>query len=212
MIFTWIYCWLTTSTPLGDVLFLITNELVSSPVDLISLQTSYELCSWIGHSVKSITAELRASLKLFSLLFTAHNLSPTVKIHLPLFWYLSNMYDCLSVGCAGCGEDIRSGQSLLALDKQWHLWCFTCTKCGCLLAGEYMGRSVDNIINRGLGTSLLLWPVIVFSFLYIKEIYLWNGQTPIFTTQSKLSQQPAILSLSAEYFPTSQTFRFRDVK
>ena len=82
------------------------------------------------------------------------------------------MYDCLSVGWAGCGEDIRSGQSLLALDKQWHLWCFTCTKCGCLLAGEYMGRSVDNIINRGLGTSLLLWPVIVFSFLYIKEIYL----------------------------------------
>ena len=212
MIFTWIYCWLTTSTPLGDVLFLITNKLVSSPVDLISLQTSYTLCSWIGHSVKSIDAELRASLKLFRLLFTAHNLSPTVKIHLPLFWDLSNMYDCLSVGCAGCGEDIRSGQSLLALDKQWHLWCFTCTKCGCLLAGEYMGRSVDNIIDRGLGTSLLLWPVIVFSFLYIKEIYLWNGQTPIFTTQSKLSQQPAILSLSAEYFPPSQTFRFRDVK
>lgn len=212
MIFTWIYCWLTTSTPLGDVLFLITNKLVSSPVDLISLQTSYTLCSWIGHSVKSIDAELRASLKLFRLLFTAHNLSSTVKIHLPLFWDLSNMYDCLSVGCAGCGEDIRSGQSLLALDKQWHLWCFTCTKCGCLLAGEYMGRSVDNIIDRGLGTSLLLWPVIVFSFLYIKEIYLWNGQTPIFTTQSKLSQQPAILSLSAEYFPPSQTFRFRDVK
>lgn len=212
MIFTWIYCWLTTSTPLGDVLFLITNKLVSSPVDLISLQTSYTLCSWIGHSVKSIDAELRASLKLFRLLFTAHNLSPTVKIHLPLFWYLSNMYDCLSVGCAGCGEDIRSGQSLLALDKQWHLWCFTCTKCGCLLAGEYMGRSVDNIISRGLGTSLLLWPVIVFSFLYIKEIYLWNGQTPIFTTQSKLNQQPAILSLSAEYFPPGQTFRFRDVK
>lgn len=45
-----------------------------------------------------------------------------------------------SLGCAGCGEDIRSGQSLLALEKQWHLWCFTCTKCGCLLAGEYMGR------------------------------------------------------------------------
>lgn len=44
--------------------------------------------------------------------------------------------------CAGCGEDIRSGQSLLALEKQWHLWCFTCTKCGCLLAGEYMGRLV----------------------------------------------------------------------
>ncbi|XP_066932754.1 actin-binding LIM protein 1-like isoform X2 [Clytia hemisphaerica] len=42
--------------------------------------------------------------------------------------------------CAGCGNDIKSGQALLALDKQWHLWCFTCHKCGCLLAGEYMGR------------------------------------------------------------------------
>ena len=139
----------------------------------------YELCRWIGHSVKSITAELRASLKLFSLLFTAHNLSPTVKAHLPLFWYLSNMYDCLSVGCAGCGEDIRSGQSLLALDKQWHLWCFTCTKCGCLLAGEYMGRSVDNIINRGLGTSLLLCVVFLIILwqgsVTLKEILFWNG-------------------------------------
>ena len=50
------------------------------------------------------------------------------------------LLSCLE--CAGCGEDIRSGQSLLALEKQWHLWCFTCTKCGCLLSGEYMGRSV----------------------------------------------------------------------
>ena len=44
------------------------------------------------------------------------------------------------VDCAGCGNDIRSGQALLALEKQWHLWCFTCHKCGCLLAGDYMGR------------------------------------------------------------------------
>jgi len=42
--------------------------------------------------------------------------------------------------CAGCRNPIKSGQALLALDKQWHLWCFTCNKCGCLLAGEYMGR------------------------------------------------------------------------
>ncbi|XP_015777986.1 PREDICTED: actin-binding LIM protein 2-like [Acropora digitifera] len=42
--------------------------------------------------------------------------------------------------CAGCGEVIRSDQSLLALEKQWHLWCFTCTKCNSLLAGKYMGR------------------------------------------------------------------------
>eukprot|EP00794_Sanderia_malayensis_P005528 gene5528-6213_t len=42
--------------------------------------------------------------------------------------------------CAGCGSEIKSGQALLALDSQWHLWCFTCHKCGCLLSGEYMGR------------------------------------------------------------------------
>ncbi|CAH1257755.1 ABLIM1 [Branchiostoma lanceolatum] len=42
--------------------------------------------------------------------------------------------------CAGCGDDIKSGQALLALDKQWHLWCFKCTQCGCMLAGEYMGK------------------------------------------------------------------------
>ena len=42
--------------------------------------------------------------------------------------------------CAGCGNEIKSGQALLALDSQWHLWCFTCSKCGCLLSGEYMGR------------------------------------------------------------------------
>ncbi|CAH1257752.1 ABLIM1 [Branchiostoma lanceolatum] len=45
-----------------------------------------------------------------------------------------------STACAGCGDDIKSGQALLALDKQWHLWCFKCTQCGCMLAGEYMGK------------------------------------------------------------------------
>ena len=53
---------------------------------------------------------------------------------------------CSISGCAGCGEDIKTGQALLALDKQWHLWCFTCTKCGCLLAGEYMGRSGESFL------------------------------------------------------------------
>lgn len=48
----------------------------------------------------------------------------------------------VTIECAGCDDDIKSGQALLALDKQWHLWCFTCNKCGCLLAGEYMGRYV----------------------------------------------------------------------
>ncbi|KAK3723825.1 hypothetical protein QZH41_019499, partial [Actinostola sp. cb2023] len=42
--------------------------------------------------------------------------------------------------CAGCGDEIKGSQALLALDKQWHLWCFTCTKCHTLLSGEYMGK------------------------------------------------------------------------
>ena len=42
--------------------------------------------------------------------------------------------------CAGCDNVIKDGQALLALDKQWHLWCFACHKCGALLTAEYMGR------------------------------------------------------------------------
>ena len=61
-----------------------------------------------------------------------------LKIYIIILEYLFFLYSI--PGCAGCGNDIKSGQALLALDKQWHLWCFTCHKCGCLLAGEYMGR------------------------------------------------------------------------
>ena len=73
-----------------------------------------------------------------------------------------------SLGCAGCGEDIRSGQSLLALEKQWHLWCFTCTKCGCLLAGEYMGRLVQSHIISILfsGVSWKIEPGCCFCIQY----------------------------------------------
>lgn len=26
--------------------------------------------------------------------------------------------------CAGCGEALKEGQALIALDRQWHIWCF----------------------------------------------------------------------------------------
>lgn len=29
--------------------------------------------------------------------------------------------------CAGCGQLLRDGQALVALDKQYHIWCFKCT-------------------------------------------------------------------------------------
>ncbi|XP_040217490.1 actin-binding LIM protein 1 isoform X17 [Rana temporaria] len=45
-----------------------------------------------------------------------------------------------SNSCAGCGRDIKNGQALLALDKQWHLGCFKCKSCGKVLTGEYISK------------------------------------------------------------------------
>lgn len=42
--------------------------------------------------------------------------------------------------CAGCREDLKEGQVLVALDKSWHIWCFKCHSCGTVLHGEYMGK------------------------------------------------------------------------
>ncbi|XP_015394266.2 actin-binding LIM protein 1 isoform X5 [Panthera tigris] len=42
--------------------------------------------------------------------------------------------------CAGCGRDIKNGQALLALEKQWHLGCFKCKSCGKVLTGEYISK------------------------------------------------------------------------
>ncbi|XP_062831758.1 actin-binding LIM protein 1 isoform X9 [Anolis carolinensis] len=45
-----------------------------------------------------------------------------------------------SSNCAGCGRDIKNGQALLALDKQWHLGCFKCKACAKVLTGEYISK------------------------------------------------------------------------
>uniref|UniRef100_A0A8B9H771 Actin binding LIM protein family member 3 n=1 Tax=Astyanax mexicanus TaxID=7994 RepID=A0A8B9H771_ASTMX len=42
--------------------------------------------------------------------------------------------------CAGCKEEITQGQSLLALEKQWHVSCFKCQTCGTVLTGEYISK------------------------------------------------------------------------
>lgn len=42
--------------------------------------------------------------------------------------------------CAGCNQELREGQALVALDRQWHVWCFKCQSCQTVLHGEYMGR------------------------------------------------------------------------
>ncbi|XP_031762173.1 actin-binding LIM protein 1 isoform X27 [Xenopus tropicalis] len=45
-----------------------------------------------------------------------------------------------SSSCAGCSREIKNGQALLALDKQWHLGCFKCKSCGKVLTGEYISK------------------------------------------------------------------------
>uniref|UniRef100_UPI00398ECB28 actin-binding LIM protein 1 isoform X6 n=1 Tax=Pristiophorus japonicus TaxID=55135 RepID=UPI00398ECB28 len=45
-----------------------------------------------------------------------------------------------SNNCAGCGRDIKNGQALLALERQWHLGCFKCKACGNVLTGEYISK------------------------------------------------------------------------
>lgn len=63
--------------------------------------------------------------------------------------------------CAGCGEQLKEGQALIALDRQWHISCFrfvnspgvyhficfnslflfvSCKNCSSILNGEYMGK------------------------------------------------------------------------
>ncbi|XP_075426031.1 actin-binding LIM protein 2 isoform X6 [Ascaphus truei] len=42
--------------------------------------------------------------------------------------------------CGNCGLEIKNGQSLVALEKHWHLGCFKCRTCGILLKAEYISK------------------------------------------------------------------------
>jgi actin-binding LIM protein len=42
--------------------------------------------------------------------------------------------------CAACGDQLHSGQVLLALGRSWHVWCFKCSECNAVLQGEYMAK------------------------------------------------------------------------
>ncbi|KAE8629080.1 hypothetical protein XENTR_v10000348 [Xenopus tropicalis] len=42
--------------------------------------------------------------------------------------------------CGGCGLEIKNGQSLVALEKHWHLGCFKCKTCGMPLKAEYISK------------------------------------------------------------------------
>uniref|UniRef100_A0A8C6TG59 Actin binding LIM protein 1b n=1 Tax=Neogobius melanostomus TaxID=47308 RepID=A0A8C6TG59_9GOBI len=45
-----------------------------------------------------------------------------------------------SKNCSGCGRDIKNGQALVALGRNWHLGCFKCKACNRVLSGEYISK------------------------------------------------------------------------
>lgn len=52
--------------------------------------------------------------------------------------YSQNKYD--PNDCAGCNGQLKEGQALIALDRQWHVNCFCCRICSIILNAEYMGK------------------------------------------------------------------------
>uniref|UniRef100_A0AC35U819 Actin-binding LIM protein 1 n=1 Tax=Rhabditophanes sp. KR3021 TaxID=114890 RepID=A0AC35U819_9BILA len=50
--------------------------------------------------------------------------------------------------CAACVESLSTGQVLLALEKQWHVWCFKCAECDAVLQGEYMAHEDQPLCIR----------------------------------------------------------------
>ncbi|XP_056224599.1 actin-binding LIM protein 2 isoform X16 [Seriola aureovittata] len=42
--------------------------------------------------------------------------------------------------CCGCGKEFKNEQSLVALDKHWHLGCFKCKVCNKVLNAEYISK------------------------------------------------------------------------
>lgn len=46
----------------------------------------------------------------------------------------------LCADCCGCGKEFKNEQSLVALDKHWHLGCFKCKVCNKMLNAEYISK------------------------------------------------------------------------
>lgn len=53
----------------------------------------------------------------------------------------------LFADCCGCGKEFENEQSLVALDKHWHLGCFKCKVCNKVLNAEYISKSVPVLLS-----------------------------------------------------------------
>lgn len=58
----------------------------------------------------------------------------------PANGFLQNPTQRSFTTCAGCKDNIKDGQALIALDLHWHVWCFKCTQCQTPLHGEYVAK------------------------------------------------------------------------
>lgn len=62
----------------------------------------------------------------------------------PCHFISNTLHFCLalSADCCGCGKEFKNEQSLVALDKHWHLGCFKCKVCNKVLNAEYISKLV----------------------------------------------------------------------
>lgn len=99
---------------------------------IVSVSRSFS-CSF---SLSLFTVYTVLSLFLFHFLALFHVLPPSISLLLFCYLFFSRPLS----ECAGCKEEITHGQSLLALEKQWHVTCFKCQTCGTVLTGEYISK------------------------------------------------------------------------
>lgn len=75
------------------------------------------------------------------------HLTDTKTIHPFVWWIQEQFHHVLSLhltvlwsDCCGCGKEFKNEQSLVALDKHWHLGCFKCRVCNKVLNAEYISK------------------------------------------------------------------------
>ncbi len=78
----------------------------------------------------------------FILLSSIEETLPVQKVTFVLFfikYQLTSLHD-FCADCCGCGKEFKNEQSLVALDKHWHLGCFKCKVCNKVLNAEYISK------------------------------------------------------------------------
>ncbi|XP_066476141.1 actin-binding LIM protein 1 isoform X2 [Tiliqua scincoides] len=111
------------------------------PGDRVTFNGRDCLCQMCAQPMSSSPKELSSSSIHAVTACKEHNIDARLQqVYLPRRCLKSTVTFHLPTDCAGCGRDIKNGQALLALDKQWHLGCFKCKACAKVLTGEYISK------------------------------------------------------------------------